>query len=182
MIGLQAGLVKLDPYSSQWAARYSSEKRRLLRVLGTARCQIEHIGSTAVPGLDAKPIIDIALMIPTFRRRQLWIRRLEKGGYTYKGEYGLSGRHFFTRGTPVTHHLHLVEKGSVHWDNWILFRDYLLAHPLEAKRYCVFKKQLASRFAEDREAYTREKTPFINRLLSRARRSLQTTGRSHSHG
>ncbi len=182
MIGLQAGIVKLDPYSSQWAVRFASEKRRLSRFLGSARCRIEHIGSTAVPGLDAKPIIDIAIMIPSFRRLPLWIQRLGKAGYSYKGEYGLSGRHFFSRGKPVTHHLHLVEKDSLHWDNWLLFRDYLLAHPGEAKRYSVFKKRLAARFADDRDAYTRAKTPFVTRLLTRARRSLEETVDSPSHG
>jgi GrpB-like predicted nucleotidyltransferase (UPF0157 family) len=182
MIGLQAGLVKLDPYSHQWAVRFTAERRRLSRALGSVLYRIEHIGSTAIPGLDAKPIIDIAIMIPSLKRLPLWIRRLEQAGYAYKGEYGLPGRHFFTRGTPVTHHLHLVEKGSLHWDNWILFRDYLLTRPGEAKRYSVFKKRLATRFADDRDAYTRAKTPFVTRMLARARRSLAAAGGSISHG
>jgi len=182
MIGLQSGTVKLTPYSRLWAAKFSSEKQRLSKHLGKARHRIEHIGSTAVPGLDAKPIIDIAVLIPSFRRLALWVRHFEKAGYTYKGEYGLPGRHFFIRGSPVTHHLHLVEKGSTHWNNWILFRDYLLTHPAEARRYGEFKKRLASRFASNRDSYTRAKTPFIARLMARARQYLNKTGWKAARG
>jgi GrpB-like predicted nucleotidyltransferase (UPF0157 family) len=173
MIGLKPGIVKLSPYSRQWRVRFAAEERRLLRQTKPARCTIEHIGSTAVPGLDAKPIIDIAVQIPSFRRLPLWIRRFESAGYTYKGEYGLPGRHFFLRGTPVTHHLHVVARGSEHWENWLLFRDFLRARPDEVHRYDAFKKELARRYATDRDAYTRAKTPFVTRLLARAR---------HQHG
>jgi GrpB-like predicted nucleotidyltransferase (UPF0157 family) len=182
MIGLQTGIVKLCAYSRQWEIRFAAEHRRLARYLGATRRRIAHIGSTAIPGLDAKPIIDIAVMIPSFRQLAVWIRRFEKAGYTYKGEYGLPGRHFFTRGSPVTHHLHLVAKGSLHWDNWILFRDYLRAHPAEAQRYREFKRQLAKRFVHDRDAYTRAKTPFVVRILAKARRALNPTVRSTDHG
>jgi GrpB-like predicted nucleotidyltransferase (UPF0157 family) len=182
MIGLQTGTVKLSAYSRQWGVRFASESRRLSRQLGSARHRIEHIGSTAVPGLEAKPIIDIAVMIPSFRQLTVWIRRFEKAGYLYKGEYGLPGRHFFTRGAPVTHHLHLVEKGSLHWDNWILFRDYLRSHPAEAERYRLYKKKLAERFVNNRDSYTRAKTPFVTRMLARARRSAKLLPGPATHG
>lgn len=168
MVGLKSGTVKLNPYDTAWPRRFRQEAARLRRYLGGARCQIEHIGSTAVPGLDAKPIIDIALCIPSFKQLPLWIRRLERAGYEYKGEYGLPGRHFFTRGTPVTQHLHLVQPTSEHWQRWLTFRDYLRANPVEAQRYNAAKQALARKFPEDRNAYTRAKTPIINRLLKRA--------------
>lgn len=169
-IGLKSGTVKLSRYSLSWKRRFLDEQKRLRRLLGTARYTVEHIGSTAVPGLDAKPIIDMAMMIPSFKRLPFWIRRLEKAGYLYKGEYGLPGRHFFIRGNPTAQHLHLVTPGCVHWDRWLLFRDYLKANPHEARRYNEAKLALARRFPDNRDAYTRAKTPVINRLLARAKK------------
>lgn len=172
MIGLKPGTVELRAYSRRWRIQFSAERRRLLATFPSARCRIEHVGSTAVPGLEAKPIIDMAMLIPSFSRLALWIRRIEAAGYLYKGEYGLPGRHFFTRGNPVAYHLHLVARGSRHWEDWILFRDVLRTDPDAAQRYSDFKQQLARRFASNRDAYTRAKTPFVRRLLKRARRTL----------
>lgn len=174
MIGLKKGTVRLTRYSAIWRQRYAREHKRLARRLGKRRYTLEHIGSTAVPGLDAKPIIDMALQIPSLKQLPLWIRRLQDAGYAYQGEYGLPGRHFFTRGTPVTHHLHLVARDCAHWDRWLLFRDYLRAKPEVAARYNAFKRDLAKQFARNRDAYTQAKTPFINRLLAAARRWRKT--------
>ena len=171
MPGLPSGTVKLCPHSRQWSVAFASERRRLARYTGSRVYRLEHIGSTAVPGLDAKPIIDIALCIPSLRSLKPWIRILASAGYVYKGEYGLPGRHFFVRGDPVTHHLHLVEKGCPHWAKWLLFRDYLRAHPDAAQRYNALKRRLATRYAHDRDAYTRAKTPFVARLLLRAEKA-----------
>ena len=170
MIGLKSGTVKLCHHSTSWRGRFLRESTRLRRRLGRVRYTLEHIGSTAVPGLDAKPIIDLAMQIPSFRQLPLWIRRLEAAGYEYKGEYGLSGRHFFTAGNPVVHHLHLVAKGCRHWERWILFRDYLQSNPVAAKRYNTLKKSLARRHADNRKAYTRGKTPLVDALLKQARK------------
>lgn len=170
-IGLQHGTVKLSSYSTGWNRRFLTESRRLERNLANRRYTLEHIGSTAVPGLDAKPIIDMAIQIPSLHRLPLWIRLLEMAGYVYKGEYGLAGRHFFVRGNPVTHHLHLVAAGSPHWDRWLLFRDYLRANPAEARHYNEAKRALARKYPGNRDAYTRAKTPVVNRLLARAART-----------
>ena len=171
MLGLPSGTVKLCLYSPHWSVAFTAERRRLTRYSGSRRYRLEHIGSTAVPGLDAKPIIDLALCLPSFRALPVWIRILTSAGYVYRGEYGLPGRHFFVRGTPVTHHLHLVERGCAHWDKWLLFRDYLRAHPDAVHRYNVFKRRLATRYAHDRDAYTRAKTPFVKRVLARAEKA-----------
>lgn len=169
MIGLEAGTVKLNRYTKQWQRRFHTEARRLLDYTRPSKYVLEHIGSTAVPGLDAKPIIDMAMMIPSLARLPLWINRLESAGYTYKGEYGLPGRHFFTRGNPVTHHLHIVAAGSEHWSNWILFRDYLRAHPAEAGKYNGLKRKLAKKYSNSRDAYTKAKTPLVTALLKKAK-------------
>lgn len=174
MIGLTPGSVKLSHYSPRWRERYRAEARRLKRYTEGSTYLLEHIGSTAIPGLDAKPIIDMAMLIPSLHRLPLWIKRLEKAGYTYKGEYGLAGRHFFTRGNPVTHHFHLVAKGNVHWERWMLFRNFLRAHPEEAEKYNKLKNALALKYAHNRDAYTHAKTPLVKRLLKKAKNEQKT--------
>ena len=168
MIGLKQGVVELATYTSDWNTMFRTERRRIRARLPSQAVAIQHIGSTAVPGLDAKPIIDIAVQIASFKRLNEHIRRFIALGYEYKGEYGLPGRHFFARGNPVTHHVHLVERGSPHWTRWLLFRNYLRAFPAEARRYNAFKRNLARRYAHNRDTYTRAKTPFIERMLARA--------------
>lgn len=179
MKGLKTGTVKLDHYTSLWQKRYKDEERRLRKYTGISKYLFEHIGSTAVQGLDAKPIIDMAMMIPSLRRLPLWIKTLEAAGYTYKGEYGLPGRHFFTLGNPVTHHLHLVAKGCEHWSRWILFRDYLRAHPDEAAKYNTLKNMLARKFPNNRDAYTKAKTPLVNQLLKKALKDDAVSLKNH---
>jgi len=174
MIGLTPGTVKLSHYSTVWRNRYTAEKRRLKKYTLRSCYVLEHIGSTAIPGLDAKPIIDMALMIPSLDRLPFWIKKLETAGYIYKGEYGLPGRHFFSRGNPVTHHLHLVAKGSEHWDRWILFRNYLRTHPADAHNYSKLKSSLAKKYKKNRDAYTRAKTPLVNQILNKARKEQKT--------
>lgn len=173
-LGLNSGEVRLASYNAAWQRKFATERRRLRRYLSRHRYAIEHIGSTAVPGLDAKPIIDIAIRIPSFRTLPTWIRNLESAGYAYKGEYGLPGRHFFTRGQPVTHHLHLVTPDTPHWDDWLLFRDHLRAHPAASAAYNRVKHMLAQRFKTNRNAYTRAKTAIVSALVKAARRWRST--------
>lgn len=170
VIGLKTGEVKLARHSPLWRSKFAAEKRRLLARLRSGAFIMEHIGSTAVPGLDAKPILDIAIRIRSFRTLSRWIREMEDAGYVYKGEYGLPGRHFFTRGNPVTHHLHLVTPETPHWGDWLLLRDYLRASPPAARLYNETKRQLAKRFSSNRDAYTRAKTPLVRKLMRAARR------------
>ena len=167
-IGLKQGTVRLEAYTPSWTRRFAAEKRRLAHYLPARGVHLEHIGSTAVPGLAAKPIIDIAIAIPSFKRLTATTKALVRSGYTYKGEYGLSGRHFFTLGDPVTIHLHLVEPTSEHWVKWLAFRDYLITWPKEAARYDRFKHTLARRFANNRDGYTKAKSPFIDAMLAKA--------------
>lgn len=167
-IGLKTGTVKLSHYTTLWRNRYRAEDRRLKRYITRPKYVLEHIGSTAIQGLDAKPIIDMAMMIPSLSRLSLWIKKLESAGYIYKGEYGLPGRHFFTRGNPVTHHLHLVDKESEHWSRWIIFRDYLRAHPAEAEKYNKLKNVLARKYSRNRDAYTLAKAPLVAKILAKA--------------
>ncbi|HOX08194.1 MAG TPA: GrpB family protein [Planctomycetota bacterium] len=169
-LGLPKGTVTLVDYDPEWPRLFEAERARLDAVLGPAAIAIEHIGSTAVPGLPAKPVLDIAAALGSLSAVGPLVAPLAEAGYRYLGEYGLPGRHFFDLGDPVTHHLHLVEVTSDHWRVWRLFRDYLRRHPDEAREYAVFKRGLAAKYAADREAYTRSKTDFVNGILAKAGR------------
>lgn len=165
IIGLRKGTVKLLPYNPEWEKLYEQEEISLRSVLEKYLIDIQHIGSTSVPGLDAKPIIDLALIIETLKNLQECIELLESLDYEYHGEYGLPGRHFFTKGDPTTHHLHVVERGSVLFNEWLFFRDTLRRDREKAEEYNQFKRRLAQRFASDRDSYTAGKGPFIEKVL-----------------
>jgi GrpB-like predicted nucleotidyltransferase (UPF0157 family) len=168
MIGLDHSKVELAPYSAKWIELFAAEQESLQSALGDLVLEIQHIGSTAIPGMAAKPIIDIAATIPNIDEIEKCVQPLEGVGYEHKGEYGLPGRHFFIKGKPSTHHLHIVEKGSHHWDLWLLFRDYLIEHDVPADKYSEMKQRLADKFASDRSAYTANKGDFIRKVLEEA--------------
>jgi GrpB-like predicted nucleotidyltransferase (UPF0157 family) len=156
-------------YNSDWPVEYELEKQRLLDVIGSDAIDIEHIGSTSVPGLAAKPIIDIAVSLRDFPPRAGVIDALEKCDYVYRGESGVPGRHFFYKGMPRTHHLHLVARNSEVRDKQLLFRDFLRTHPESARKYEKLKHVLAVQYKHDREAYVDAKAPLIEELMAAAR-------------
>lgn len=166
--GLKEGEVRLACPSSTWARRFQRERAELCSELGVDPSAVEHIGSTAIPGLPAKPILDLAVQMPGLKALPQFRKKLRHMGYVYKGVFGLRGRHFFTKGNPVVVHLHLVSRRSVHWIRWRRFRNALLADPALVRRYGRLKKQLARRYANDRPGYTRAKSEFIQQVLDRA--------------
>jgi GrpB-like predicted nucleotidyltransferase (UPF0157 family) len=166
--GLDSGAVRLSSYSNRWPGAFTREEAALRGALGGRVTEIQHIGSTAVPGMEAKPIIDIAVGTSDLGAVQKWVPVLKELGYEYHGEYGLPGREFFSRGKPVKIHLHVVAKDGEHWRNWILFRDYLRADNRAREAYASFKRMLALQHAGKREAYTAAKSPFIDRMLKDA--------------
>lgn len=157
--------ILLAEYSPEWPRQFAVERTRLLAALGDLRSEVEHIGSTAVPGLIAKPVIDIMIGRPAEREVTPYIDALRRAGYEYRGESGIAGRHYFRRGRPRTHHLHLVEHGGALWRDHLRFRDRLRADPALATEYAALKRRLAAELAEDRAAYTEAKGPFITRVL-----------------
>lgn len=156
-------------YNADWPIQYEQEKIRILDALGDTVMDIQHIGSTSVPGLAAKPIIDILLGLKQVPPSQAEISGLEALGYLYCGEFGIPGRHYFRRGMPRTHQIHSVLVDSDFWKSHILFRDFLRAHPDAAQQYEALKRKLAVEFRYDRERYTDSKAPLIERLLEKAR-------------
>lgn len=160
--------VVIVDYDPQWPIRYAQEKAAIVRALGSRLAAIEHIGSTAVPGLGAKPIIDMLSGVTNLKTGAQCVPALEALGYEYKGENGISGRLYFDKGNPRVYHLHMVEVDGEHWKRHLLFRDYLRSHPAETQRYEALKRELAERYGNDREGYTNAKTDFIEAAVRRA--------------
>ena len=163
--------VEIVAYDPAWPAEFEHERALIARALGDLMLGIEHVGSTAVAGLGAKPIIDIMIAVHDLADGERCVRPLEALGYEYRGDAGIPGRLFFARPTPRprTHHLNMVEQGSDFWHRLLLFRDYLRDHPQEADRYYRLKVRLAAQFRDDRVGYTEAKTKFIESALARAR-------------
>ncbi|HKO16314.1 MAG TPA: GrpB family protein [Gemmatimonadaceae bacterium] len=172
-LGLESGRVRVVPYDADWPALYAAEIARLTPFLQAAGLELvlEHTGSTAVPGLAAKPIVDILAGLPLESAREPAIIALQTAGYVHRGEQGIPGRNFFRRGEPRQYHLHLTRVGSTFWDDHRHFRDWLRTHPVAAAEYAALKQALAARYPTDREAYIDAKTAFVEAVLRTARES-----------
>ena len=158
-------------YDQAWPDLYEREHVLIARALGDLAVAIGHVGSTAVPGLGAKPIIDILIAVRDLADGERCIRQLQKLGYEYRGEAGIPGRLYFRKfsGGKRSHQIHMVEQGSDFWQRHILFRDYLREQPQEAQDYYDLKVRLAERYGTDRLGYNEAKTAFIESVLVRAR-------------
>jgi GrpB-like predicted nucleotidyltransferase (UPF0157 family) len=170
-LGREVGVVRVVPYNPAWPQLYAAEAARLQGLLHAVGVSLilEHTGSTAIPGLPAKPILDILAGRTTDCAREPAIRALAAAGYLYRGEEGIPGRDFFRRGEPRPYHVHLALVGSPFWNEHRIFRDYLRVHPEIAADYGRLKYDLASRHPTDRGAYIDGKTAFVAAALARAR-------------
>ncbi len=167
MIGLRRGTVKLSRHDPRWKLLFVAEKRRIEQALGGSVIDIQHIGSTAIKGIKAKPIIDIAIAID--RMDFGVIEKLEAIGYEYRGDAGQEGGHIFiTCSEPErrTHHLHVVHFDDSQWQNYMEFRDLLNNNRQLALEYEELKEALEQRHAENRKAYTSAKKEFIKKVVS----------------
>lgn len=160
-------LVELVEHDPSWFELFEEEHDRLAGVFDGRAVAIEHIGSTSVPGLCAKPIVDMLVGVRDLELSKEQVEAMEGLGYEFLGEYGLAGRLFF-RKHPRTHHVHIVEHGGLHWERQLTFREALRSDAEERRRYDEFKRRLASE-GHPRETYTELKTPFIREIEARAR-------------
>lgn len=164
--------VVLSPYQANWKDLYELERSKLLKTLGHATeggvlYRIEHVGSTSIPGMVAKPTIDIMIDVWPFPLNDEKIKALEILGYDYLGENGLPGRQYFRRG-PHDFHVHVLNIETYQWQNFLVFRKYLRANAKVAKRYADLKLELAQSHPENRKAYQDGKAEFIMQLLQEA--------------
>jgi GrpB-like predicted nucleotidyltransferase (UPF0157 family) len=170
MIGLARGTVQVVPHEAAWARLFAAEAATLRAALGEPATPIEHVGSTAIKGMDAKPIIDLMLAVPSLASAAEHIPVLENLGYEDRGDGGAPGRLFLAKGPPSrrTHHLSLAEPTSAFWRETLLFRDYLSTHPEAVEAYRRLKHDLAVRYPSDRAAYTNGKNAFIKGIIVKA--------------
>ena len=167
-IGLERGVVRLARYTPQWSELYEQEEQALREAIGQLVLDIQHVGSTAIPGIVAKPILDIAIAVPSFEEAVVCIEPMHGLGYEYRGENGIPRRHYFTKGEPRTHHVHMLEQENIEWKRLILFRDALRGDPALAKEYGRLKEALEEKFTSNRVAYTDGKAAFVERVVERA--------------
>jgi len=166
--------VHIVPYDRDWPSRFEAERKLLIDAIGSwlVANSIEHIGSTAIPGLDAKPVIDIMAGVESLDGSRAAVAVLERHQYCY-APYRADVMYWLCKPSPAqrTYHLHLVPLGSPLWIEQLAFRDYLRTHPDVAMEYAALKRRLADAHRLDREAYTNAKAPFVERVLGDALRS-----------
>lgn len=167
-LGLKRGTVALLPYDRAWAKEAAMEKERLMSVCGEYVEAIEHIGSTAIPGLCAKPIIDMSIGLKRFRDAPLLITPLNSIGYHFYKHF--QHQMLFCRGPNEkrTHYLHIMRYQGKKWKHDLAFRAYLRSHPSDRSRYAKLKHTLAKRYHSDRQSYSDGKHDFITSIITKA--------------
>jgi GrpB-like predicted nucleotidyltransferase (UPF0157 family) len=165
--------IHLEPHNPEWANQFELEKNRILQSLGASSdggvvWAVHHIGSTAIYSIQAKPVLDILLLLEPAPLEETHLLALGNLGYEYRGEAGIVGRQFF-RTNPRTRHLHAFPRNADEVKQHLLFRDYLNNHQSQAKRYEALKLELAAQFSQNREAYNNGKDALIRELLEHAR-------------
>ncbi|MFC1494324.1 GrpB family protein [Thermodesulfobacteriota bacterium] len=157
--------VVVEDYNLNWPFLYEKEKRDILTKLGSSALDIEHIGGTSLPGIAAKPIIDIIVRMDNLETARKSIPPIESINYKYLPEIEkvFTDRVFFWKGTKEIHTVHLIlmEKTSPAWDGLIAFREYLKKHPKDAKNYETLKRELAEKFSFDPISYANGKEEFV---------------------
>lgn len=177
MLGLKRGTVQLCEHEQAWEIEAQNTILRLKEILGAVIKDIQHVGSTSIPSIKAKPIIDIAIAVDDFEDVLLLEEELKKQGFYYRPKVDLgeqllfaSGSYYDGTGDLQTHFIHIVKTGSMDWRNYINFRDYLNSTPAVAKAYEDLKVLLAKQAPVDngREKYLRGKHDFIVYTLKKA--------------
>ena len=162
--------VRIAPHDPGWAAKAQEELRRLADALASVAVRLEHVGSTAVSGLAAKPILDLQLSVEAIEARGRYVSPLERLGYLFVPDPESPDFHFFAEppDRPRSHHLHVCEVSSEHEFRHLALRDYLRAHADEAAKYAALKRRVVNRTPQDRLAYIEAKEEYVRDLEARA--------------
>ncbi|MDE1995139.1 MAG: GrpB family protein [Rhizobiaceae bacterium] len=170
-LGVTHKHVTLAEPNERWAEAYTLAEAAIRQALGDLALDIQHFGSTAIPGIKAKPIIDIAVGVRHFEDGLACVGPMESIGYDYAGRDIVPDDHIFGRGIAGqtrTHLVHIVEHGGANWTRFIVFRDRLRAEPDLAEAYETLKIELAGEFADNRAAYTEAKRTFIDQVVAQS--------------
>lgn len=166
---------KVVPHNPRWKDAFQAEATLLQHTLGDAIVAIHHIGSTAVPDILAKPIIDILIEVHSLEDMDQRAQHMENAGYEAMGEYGITGRRYFRKSNTAgvrTHHIHTFTAGDKHALRHLTFRDYLLAHPDKAQAYSDLKQTLSDKHGQLAQGYQDLKSPFVEATQQAALRWL----------
>ena len=171
-IGLKTGVVKLLPHQAEWETNAEETIMLMKTILGDTCIDIQHVGSTSIKHICAKPIIDIAVAVNELADILPYNDVLSKNGMFYRKEE-TTGQLLYLMGDLEneikTHHIHVVKYNSVNWQNYLNFRDYLNAFPEKARLYNELKQELAKKYASERKLYTDGKSELIKALLKEAK-------------
>jgi GrpB-like predicted nucleotidyltransferase (UPF0157 family) len=165
--------VEVVPHTPQWRDAFEAEAKRVAAALGENVVAIHHMGSTAIPNIYAKPVVDLLVEVRDIAEVDGRSSAMESLGYEVMGEYGIPGRRYFRKDNREgirTHHIHAFEAGSAEVERHLAFRDYLIAHPGEAHRYSELKRKLAEEHPQNIDAYMDGKDGFIKEMDRRAAR------------
>lgn len=164
-------MIAIEEHDPRWARQFGSLRARFLSVLGGHDVDIQHVGSTSVPGLAAKPILDIDVIVPKGTALPPVLAALCALGYEHVGDLGVPGRESLREIVPGNlprHHLYVCREGALSLRNHLLLRDYLRAHPEAVLTYAALKRELAASFPDEIDAYCRGKSAFITEILGRS--------------
>lgn len=158
------------PYDAHWVDLFHQEAKTLAALLGQEMVAIHHIGSTAIPDMSAKPIIDILVEVRSLDAVDTLTPQFAAAGYLARGEHGIVGRRFFLKGTEEqrSHHIHIFQQHSPEIARHLVFRDYMIAHPGDATTYSRLKEELARRYPENAADYVAGKDAFVREMERRA--------------
>lgn len=170
-------MITIEPYDRSWPGVFRELGCRLRLALGGVALRIDHIGSTSIPGLAAKPIIDIQISVQSFDPMEPYRVLLEETGFVFRDKNTeLTKRYFRERPGERETHIHVRQAGSFSEQFPLLFRDYMRAHSRDAEEYAALKVRLAERYRDDRLGYTNAKGDFIWRVIAKADQWAQDTG------
>ncbi len=162
--------IEVVPHKPRWSELFQEAVEDLTAVFGPEIVAAHHIGSTAIPGILAKPIVDVLLVVRDIDKIDSFNPEMMEQGYRPQGEFGIPARRFFIKGSETyrTHHVHVFEDGHAAIDRHLAFRDYLRAHPDQAQAYSRLKDKLARQFPHDIDGYMAGKNGFIKEIERRA--------------
>lgn len=163
--------VEVVPPNPAWRSEFEAESRRIASVMGENVVTIHHIGSTAIPGIYAKPVIDFLIEVKAIAKIDEQTAAMATLGYEAMGEFGLPGRRYFRKNRSPdirTHNVHAYEVGSPEINRHLAFRDYMIAHPEIAQQYSKLKRELAKQYPHDIEGYMDGKDEFVKAIEQKA--------------
>jgi GrpB-like predicted nucleotidyltransferase (UPF0157 family) len=169
-IGLKRGAVILKKHHKEWAIAFEKERANLKKRVGDVALDIQHVGSTSIPNLSAKPIVDILMAVLSLSDVSKIRVTLENMGYEYRENGSDDMQVLFVKGSEEkrTHYLHITEFESSEWKNSIAFRDYLRTHPEEVQCYEKLKQELAAQYSDNRGLYTIGKKDYFENVFLKA--------------